>query len=276
MTLTRRLALGLLAAPLIAAAEAPREIAYGAHPRQKLDVYVRPGLKDAPVLLFVHGGGWSLGDKRGVNNLPGFAERNGLLLMSANYRLAPEVDAGGCAEDVAAAAAWALDHAGEHGGDPRRVYLMGHSAGAHLVALVGVDRGYLGAHDHAPADLAGVIPVDGAGYDAPKQMAGEGGRGWLGRMYQDAFGDRAAELSPTLLVEPGRAYPPFLIFHVAARDSSREQSQGLAEALRRAGGRAEVVAAPGETHRSINVSMGVEGDPEGERAARFIVTGRLA
>lgn len=263
---------GSLALPAPARATGPTTLALGPHPRQAVDVYERPGLRGAPVLMFVHGGGWSIGDKRYVNALPAYAERHGLLLVSVGYRLAPEVDVGGCAEDVASACFWVMENAARFGGDPGRIFLAGHSAGAHLAALVGVDPRYLGQYGRAPADLAGVIPIDGAGYDAAAQMAYLGdGPGMLATMYRQAFGARAAELSPTRLVAPGRAYPPFLIFHVAGRPDARRQSEGLAEALRGAGGRAEVVAAPGETHRSINVDFGKPGDPEGERAAGFML-----
>jgi acetyl esterase/lipase len=283
-TPTRRLAFGLIGLPLLAAAApafaaGPEEIAYGSNPAQKLDVYARPGLKGAPVLVFVHGGGWRRGDKSMVHALPAYAERNGFLLVSVGYRLAPEVTARGCAEDVGAAAAWVIANAARYGGDPRRVFLAGHSAGAHLVALVGVDGSYLGAHGRGPADLAGVIPLDGAGYDAVEQMRYQNerrpGGGMLGDMYEAAFSAEPAALSPTRLVKAGGRYPPFLIFHVASRPDSRAQSEALAEALRRAGGKAEVVSAPGETHRSINVGFGEAGDPEGVRAAAFINSGRL-
>jgi len=280
---TRRAAIGgLLAAPLLAGAarDGAEEIAYGPHPDQRLDLYgaARNGL--SPMLLFVHGGGWNIGDKRGVHSLPAYAERHGLVFASTNYRMTPEVSsARGCAEDVAAAVAWMLEHGPARGGDPKRLFIMGHSAGAHLVALVGVDPTYLGARGRKPEELAGVIPVDGAGYDAVKQMALPSRPGWLGRrldeMYDLAFSEDPAGLSPTLLVRSGRTYPPFLIFYVESRDDARDQSWGLANALRRAGGWGEVVAAPGETHRSINVTFGRDGDPEGERAARFIATGRL-
>ncbi len=273
-------AMGLMAAPLLgAAAPAPREIAYGGDPLQRLDLYPRAGLSGAPMLLFVHGGGWNIGDKGMVSALPDYAERHGLLLASTNYRLTPAVTARECAQDVGAAVAWMLAHGAGHGGDPRRLFIAGHSAGAHLVALVGVDPVYLGAHGKAPGDLAGVIPIDGAGYDAVKQMAQPQRPGFIGRrldeMYDLAFSEDAAGLSPTLLVKPGRTYPPYLIFHVESRDDAREQSQGLANALRAAGGQADVVAAPGETHRSINRGFGVAGDREGERAAMFIKTGKL-
>jgi acetyl esterase/lipase len=282
-TTTRRLALGLIGLPLLAAtpalAAAPVEVAYGSKPKQKLDVYAHDGLEKAPVLVFVHGGGWRIGDKSMVHALPEYAERNGFLLMSVGYRLAPEVTARGCAEDVAAAVAWAIANAARYGGDPRRVFLVGHSAGAHLVALVAIDPTYLGTHRRSPDELAGVIPLDGAGYDAVEQMRWQKqqrpGGGMLGDMYEAAFSAEPEALSPTRLVRSGERYPPFLIFHVASRPDSRAQSQALAEALRRAGGKAEVVSAPGETHRSINVGFGEAGDAEGERAAAFIKSGRL-
>ncbi|MBX7248185.1 MAG: alpha/beta hydrolase [Caulobacteraceae bacterium] len=281
---TRRAALGammgLAAAPvLMGAATTPTEFAYGGDPRQTLDLYPQPGLSGASMLLFVHGGGWNIGDKRGVNALPGFAERHGLLFASTNYRLTPDVTARECAQDVAGAVAWMLKHGAEHGGDPQRLFIAGHSAGAHLVALVGIDPVYLDAYGHAPAEIAGVIPIDGAGYDAVRQMARPQRPGPIGRrldeMYDLAFSEDPAGLSPTLLARPGRAYPPFLIFHVESRADAHEQSIGLAEALRAAGGTAEVVAAPGETHMTVNRDFGLPGDPEGERAARFIATGRL-
>src|SRR5262249_25862328 len=159
------------------------------------DVYARRGLRGAPMLVFVHGGGWSFGDKHGVNALPAYAERHGLLLASVGYRLAPQVDAGGCAEDVAAAVSWMFEHGAKYGGDPRRLYLMGHSAGAQIVALVGVDPQYLGPHGHAPVDLSGVVPLDGAGYDPVAQLRELRGHPLLRGMYERGFRDRAEALS---------------------------------------------------------------------------------
>lgn len=271
MLIPRRVLLGLALSagltPLKAIAQgvpAPaRAISFGNHPLQTLDLYPGPG--DGAVLLFVHGGGWSRGERSMVHDLPAYAARHGLTLASTSYRLVPEVSAREAAADVAAAVARLKEDL-----PGRPLFLMGHSAGAHLAALVGVDPDYLGAHGLTPAAIAGVILLDGAGYDATGDRGGGMVGRALGRMYEQAFGADAAALSPTLRVGPGRVYPPYLIFHIASRRDSAAQSRGLAEALVRAGGRAEVAVAPLDSHREINVGFGAPGDPEGERAARFI------
>ncbi|WP_156796246.1 alpha/beta hydrolase [Brevundimonas subvibrioides] len=249
-------------------AAAPHErIPVGADDRQAYDLY-RPDAA-GPILAYVHGGGWAHGDRSMVHALPDFAERHGLVLASIGYRLVPEVTPREQARDVAAALA---DLVRRHPG--RDLYLMGHSAGAHLAALVGVDPVYLAEHGLAPSDLAGVILLDGAGYDA----TGDRGNGFAGRiltrLYDEAFGDQAAALSPTLRIAPGVPLPPFLIFYIASRADSRAQSEGLARVLQQAGGSAEVIVAPGDSHREINVGFGQPGDPQGERAARFIAQAR--
>ena len=236
---------------------------FGPDPLQAYDVYADRGT--GPILMFVHGGGWSRGERAMVSELPAYAQRHGLTLASTSYRLAPAVTARESALDVAAAVA---DLKRRLPGRP--VWLLGHSAGAHLAALVGIDPDYLGAVGLTPSDLAGVILLDGAGYDATAPRGDGRIDQWRGRTYHQAFGDQAAALSPTLRVRAGVAYPPFLIFHVARRQDSAVQSRALAEALTRAGGSAQVVAAPDDSHMTINRGFGAVGDAEGEHAARFI------
>lgn len=239
---------------------------FGPDPLQTYDLYADRG--SGPILLFVHGGGWSRGERSMVSELPAYAARHGLTLASTSYRLAPAVSARESALDVAAAVA---DLKRRLPGRP--IFLLGHSAGAHLSALVGVDPVYLGAVGLKPSDLAGVILLDGAAYDATVPQTSDRLGAWMGETFDRAFGDQAAALSPALRVQPGVAYPPFLIFHVARRQESADQSQGLGQALTRAGGRAQVVPAPDDSHLTINRGFGVAGDPEGERAARFIAAG---
>lgn len=97
------------------------------------------------------GRGWSEGDKAAVALKPEACFNRGYALVSVNYRLTPQAVFPAHAEDVAAAVAWVYAHAGEHGIDRNRLFLMGHSAGAHLVALVSTDGRYLAAHGLTPA-----------------------------------------------------------------------------------------------------------------------------
>lgn len=240
-------------------------VSTGPDPKQAYDLYTG-GPATGPVLAFIHGGGWSMGDKSMVHSLPDYARRHGLTFASIGYRLVPQVTPREQAQDVAAAVAGLKR---SHPGRP--LFLMGHSAGAHLAALVGADPTYLAGQGLQPSDLAGVILLDGAGYDATGDRGGGFAGRLLGGLYAEAFGDQAADLSPTLLIRSGVVYPPYLIFHIASRQDSRGQSEALAAALIRAGGRAEVVVAPDDSHRDINVEFGQAGDAEGERAARFIL-----
>ena len=124
-------------------AQVQRDLAYGRDPAQAVDVYAMPGRQAArPLIVMVHGGGWRRGDKeyKGVVEakvahwLP-----RGYVFVSVNYRMLPQQDVAGQAEDVARALAFVQQHAREWGADPARLTLMGHSAGAHLVALLSAD-----------------------------------------------------------------------------------------------------------------------------------------
>jgi acetyl esterase/lipase len=219
------------------AAAPDRTIDYGNDPLQKIDVWrARNAFNAAPLIVFVHGGGWSRGSK---DNATGrwkavHYPQEGYAFAAINYRLVPEVTVAQEAQDVANALKALLDRATVLGIDRRRVVLMGHSAGAHLVALVGTDERYLRAAGLSFADLAGVVPIDGAGYDVPAQMADAGG--FLKPMYQQAFGTNLhtqQALSPTLHAEAPNA-PRFLLLHVERPDGIR-QAQELAAALRAGG-----------------------------------------
>ena len=111
--------------------------------RTQLDVFSPDNGKDHPVVIWIHGGAWQAGDKASVQLKPKAFNEQGYVLVSINYRFHPEVTYKEQAGDIARAIHWVHDHARDHGGDPSRVFLMGHSAGAHLAALVGADSRYL-------------------------------------------------------------------------------------------------------------------------------------
>ena len=245
-------------APLPAGA---RELAYGADPKQKLDLLVPASASRAPLLLFVHGGGWSIGDKRtGAGVKAAHFTAHGRAFASANYRLVPQASVEQQAADIASAIAWARRNAVAQRLDPDRIVLMGHSAGAHLVALVGTDPRHLAAAGVPMAAVKSIILLDGAGYDIAAQMARPGNA--VAGMYDAAFGKdpaRQKALSPTLhAAAPNVAR--WLILPIDRRDDSKAQSEGLAAALRPAGASAIVVPVPGESHASLNQGLGEAGD----------------
>jgi acetyl esterase/lipase len=124
-----------------------RDVAYGPDPLHKLDIYTAPGGERRPVLLFVHGGGFLRGDKHGAfypDNIPLWAAKQGMVGVTINYRLAPNHSWPAGAQDLAAAVAWTQDNIARHGGDPERIVLFGHSAGANHVADYVGDRSVQG------------------------------------------------------------------------------------------------------------------------------------
>jgi len=246
-----------------AALPASQTVAYGTAPEQAADVYgIGAGAKK-PLVLFVHGGGWSLGDrKQSVGAKAAHFTGTGHVFASTGYRLVPKATVEQQAADVAAAIAALRKDAARFGIDPDRIALVGHSAGAHLAALVATDTAYLDKAGVPRSAIRGVVLLDGAGYDVARQMAGLDGRdGPLGKLYAEAFGSdpaRQRRLSPTANAAAPNA-GAFLVEHIATRPDSRAQSEGLAAALKAAGTAAEVVAVTGN-HMTINRELGRDGD----------------
>ncbi|TAD84343.1 MAG: alpha/beta hydrolase, partial [Sphingomonadales bacterium] len=182
-------------------ASAPQTLSYGSDPLQALDLWVPQGAAPAPLVLFVHGGGWQRGSKSNAvgRAMPGHMLAQGYAFASIDYRLVPAATVEQQAADVAASLAYLLKRADELGIDRSRVVLTGHSAGAHLVALVGTDEQYLRKAGLSFADIDGVMPNDGAAYDITAQVAQAGPM--MMDTYTQAFGTEAARqraLSPAL------------------------------------------------------------------------------
>ena len=225
----------LLLLPALSHAGSAIDVPYGSDPKQRLDVYHPDQClqQRCPVVVWVHGGGWRHGDKqhRGAKDLADTWTAAGAVVVNLNYRLTPEVMHPAHVQDVAAGIAWIHRNIGRYGGDPQRTFLLGHSAGAHLVALVATDPQYLAAHGLGLRQaLAGVMPIDTASFDL---VANNGPP--VGRMIEDAFGTDPAVLraaSPLLIVKAGsRDYPPFVIAAVKSRRLAVQQSNALARLL---------------------------------------------
>jgi len=236
-----------------------------------LDLYLPGEAHDFPVLIFIHGGGWRFGDKDGLLNpydrLGERFARNGIGVVVASYRLAPKYKFPACAEDVARAVRWTYENIAAYGGAPDRLFLCGHSAGAHLVALVALDENYLAARG-VPADaVAGVIGISGP-YDIEYlwEQAGWFARWFIGR---PAFGNDAATRAAASAPNFVRAdAPPFLLLY-AEHDPAhlRDQTRRLARAFAEKGVSTPVKEIPGKNHYSTVLSLGREGDA----ATRYIL-----
>lgn len=230
-----------------------------------LDIYApKKAVGKLPVMVMIHGGGWRLGDKSnkavGIDKAKFFTAQ-GFVYVSINYRLTPEVQHPGHIIDVASAIAWIHSHIEDYGGAPETMFVMGHSAGAHLAALVATDESRLKQHDKDLSIIDGVILLDGAGYDIPKKL--KLGNAVANAMYRNAFTgneETQTNASPIHHVEVGKNIPPFLIIPIARRADSIQMSNDLRDALKAAHVDASIHVAEGKTHGSVNSDIGKAGD----------------
>jgi arylformamidase len=237
---------------------------------QSLDVYSLPGAKNLPVVFWIHGGGWQAGDKNDVQIKPKVFTEKGFVFVSINYRLLPAVDMGTIVRDVAKAIRWTHDHVAEYGGDPKRLLVMGHSAGAQLAALICTDDRYLKAEKLSLDIVKGCVPVDGDTYDVPAIIETAETR-WRAHGlpkakfgHREKFGDDPAkhkDFSAVTHVTKNKGIPPFLLLHVAGHPDVSAQAQRLGNVLKEAGVPVTVFGAKETTHNKINADLGLADDP---------------
>ncbi len=239
-----------------------------AAPLQTLDVYgFRPtkGCTPAPVVVWVHGGGWAIGDKRhAIADKARLFNGRGEVLVSVNYRLSERDDPDhpihpAHAQDVGAAIAWVEEHIAGFGGDGEQLALLGHSAGGHLVSLVGLDPTYV---EDAGGDIDAVrcvVSDDTEGYDLVERAA-QGGR--VLQLVQNAFGTDPSAYpgaSPINHVADREDPPDFLVI---TRGLPRRvaAARAFADAVQGAGATVDVLEATGLTHADVNRLIGADGD----------------
>jgi acetyl esterase/lipase len=199
-------------------------IAYGADPQHRLDVYVpdQESVEPRPLVVFWHGGRWSFGDKADYRFVGAALAELGYVAVLPNYRHYPAVKMPGFMDDAARAGRWAAAHAREYGADASRLYLMGHSAGAHMAALVTLDRRYFASAAQPAPPIAGVIGLSGAYDFLPLREAD----------VQDMFGppQNYPDSQPINFVRADA--PPMLLVHGLKDDTVwPKNSRNLATAL---------------------------------------------
>ena len=248
------------------------DVAYGKDAKQRLDVYAPRGVKDAPIVVFFHRGEWSKGDKGEAAYKPKFLNDNGVVFVSANYRLSPAAKHPAHIDDVASAVRWVYDHAAEFGGSNKKIVVMGHSAGCHLVTLLALDPRYLAKVKLRPGDLRGVVAWSGGAYDLVAKVK-------AGGMYKDyiksAFGDSQSawrDASPVAHVGDAKPLPPFLFVSVVDRGKtdSKLAAENLARLIRNAKGQATCKVLEGRTHMTATALIGAPNDTTGAVLLDFV------
>jgi acetyl esterase/lipase len=250
-----------------------------AEERQVLDIYAPDGAQDLPVVFWIHGGGWQAGDKTDVQLKPHFFAKRGFVFVSTNYRLLPQVEMDVLIGDVARSLGWVHKHIAEYGGDPRRIFVMGHSAGAQLAALLCVDERYLQAEGVSFGVLKGCVPVDGDTYDLPAMIMTAEFRQTVHGLPLPEFGHRVKfgndpkkhiDFSAVTHVAKGKGIPPFLILHVAGHPDVTAQARRLAAILQAAEVPTTLFGAREITHNKLNADLGLLDDPATQALIKFL------
>ena len=258
-----------------------RDIPYAepADSRQKVDIYAPEGAKNLPVVFWIHGGGWQTGDRTDVQVKPQAFVDKGFVFVSTGYRLLPNVDMGTIFRDIAKSVHWVHEHIAEHGGDPKRILVMGHSAGAQLAALICIDDRYLKSEGLSLAIIKGCVPVDGDTYDVPAIIETAETRLRVHGLPMPKFGHRVKfgndpakhrDYSAVTHVAKGKGIPPFLILHVADHPDTSAQAERLEAVLKDAGIPAKRLAAKETNHSKLNENLGLPDDPPTKALFEFV------
>ena len=237
--------------PKDAARKPARDIAYGRDPRQKLDVYApeRPPAGPMPVVMFYYGGGWNSGSRKEYVWAGQALASRCFLVVVPDYRVVPEVVYPGFVEDCAAAVRWAQDHAAEYGGDPKRILLTGHSAGAYMALQLALDDDFLRQAGVDYASVKGAVglsgPYDFYPFDVPSS--------------RDAFASYPDPKATQPIAYAGRPHRPPVLLIQGEKDKlvGPHNSINLDKLLRAAGNPSTLRLYPGLTHPDTVLALSV-------------------
>jgi acetyl esterase/lipase len=224
--------------------------------KHRLDLYLPSGKTTFPVLMYVHGGGYQRGDRKEAEVFGKVFARQGVAVVAISYRLYPPAKHPAQIQDLARAFAWVKRNIDQYGGDPQRVFVSGHSAGAHLVSLLATDESYLQAEKLAFKDIQGVLAISGGYRIQPIRI--------------EVFGDEAGMKAASPFSHISGGHPPFLLIYGSEEKQERHDlSNEFRDALLKAKGKAECVEIPDRDHAGL-FSQISDGDPTVKAMLKFI------
>ena len=225
-----------------------RDIAYGPDPEQIFDLYHAATVHPLPLVIFLHGGGWTRGSKNVAGRVAPLLQRHGYAVASLDYRLAPRAGPEQAVQDAARAIAYVVQHAGRFGIETARIAILGHSAGGHIAALLATDGRFLTEAGLHPALLAAVVTLDGI-FDVPMLV-----RDHPTAEMHALFGDDPAgwaRLSPAHCAAHMSIDPVFCQVYGDVHRSFPRQAASFEAAMHMHGRRLRTVMAPGVAHMDM-------------------------
>lgn len=226
-----------------------------------LDVYMPKKGSRSPVIIWVHGGNWTSGDKKDIETRPEYFAIKGYIIVSVNYRLSPRADYQAQAQDVAQAVAWVYRNIIHYSGDKEKIFLMGSGTGAHLAALVSVNDKFLTTASGTRSMIRGMVSVEGIGFDIPATFSDQSGK--FQESCVSAIGNSIKQLleaSPVSHVKADGTTPPFMFAYSGNKSLAEIDAKSMAGKLSSANIKAKLVSYPNKSSHSMNRDLGREGD----------------
>jgi acetyl esterase/lipase len=225
------------------------DVPYGKDPKQRMDLYF-PTAKasNAPVLLFLHGGGFREGDRKQYGYVGEPFAKHGIITVVASYRLTPGFKHPAQPDDAKAIVAWIHKNIARHGGDPHAIYISGHSAGAILTADVGVDLAWLDALKVPRSAVRGIVPISGS-YDL------------RGSKRLEYLPTPEAEEKASALLHVNAPAPVAIVAYGSLEERLKEPSAALVKALTAKGIKAKTLNLEGKDHATAVWELSDENSP---------------
>jgi arylformamidase len=239
---------------------------------QSLDIYWQDNKVARPVIIYVHGGSWALGDKSDVNSKPDFFVPEDIVFISMNYRLRWDHQLYDQLDDIVSVVKWVKANSETFGLDSDRVILMGHEAGAHLVSLVSTDPRYMKAQGMSLKSIKAAVAIDTMSFDIPRVMK-ELGSFVQRRQHRLIFGEELASqlaASPITHIDQGKNIPQFALLYVADDEVNQIQTQAFAKSLISANVSVIIIPGNATTRQTIDVELGTSKDAPSGALMAFI------